>query len=215
METLFASRIRTGSCVATDPCRSWSPNSKQFRTTTFASEGSINRYYDPSTDQFLSVDPDVQETDQPYAFVNDDPLNATDPLGTMFVLVQGETDQNSTTLGAKVDAILAKNNQAYVKQTEIQEAKKAVSAYVKAESSYNACIAQAKGIARDTIPAGAIGAVAIPGLHDALELMKRIGKSPAEVAGEDPEIGVPVVIIIGPAVIVGAGLAALIRAALC
>ena len=175
----------------------------------------VNRYYDPSTDQFLSVDPDVQETDQPYAFVNDDPLNATDPLGTMFVLVQGETDQNSTTLGAKVDAILAKNNQAYVKQTEIQEAKKAVSAYVKAESSYNACIAQAKGIARDTIPAGAIGAVAIPGLHAALELMKRIGKSPAEVAGEDPEIGVPVVIIIGPAVIVGAGLAALIRAALC
>ena len=81
METLFASRIRTGSCVATDPCRSWSPNSKQFRTTTFASEGSINRYYDPSTDQFLSVDPDVQETDQPYVFTNDDPLNVEDPLG--------------------------------------------------------------------------------------------------------------------------------------
>jgi len=28
----------------------------------------INRYYDPSTDQFLSVDPDVAETGQPYAF---------------------------------------------------------------------------------------------------------------------------------------------------
>ena len=41
----------------------------------------LNRYYDPSTDQFLSVDPDVQSTDQPYAFVNDDPLNLTDPLG--------------------------------------------------------------------------------------------------------------------------------------
>ena len=81
METLFASRIRTGSCVATDPCRSWSPNSKQFRTTTFASEGSINRYYVPATDQFLSIDPDVQTTDQPYAFVNDDPLNRSDPLG--------------------------------------------------------------------------------------------------------------------------------------
>jgi hypothetical protein len=52
-----------------------------IRTTTSTSACSINRYYDPSTDQFLSVDPDVQETDQPYAFVNDDPLNVEDPLG--------------------------------------------------------------------------------------------------------------------------------------
>jgi predicted GIY-YIG superfamily endonuclease len=29
----------------------------------------------------LSVDPDVAETGQPYAFTGDDPLNATDPLG--------------------------------------------------------------------------------------------------------------------------------------
>ncbi len=48
---------------------------------TFAPTDRINRYYDPSTDQFLSVDPDVQSTDQPYVFVNDDPLNATNPLG--------------------------------------------------------------------------------------------------------------------------------------
>lgn len=41
----------------------------------------IDRYYDPATDQFLSVDPDVAETGQPYAFTGDDPLNATDPLG--------------------------------------------------------------------------------------------------------------------------------------
>jgi RHS repeat-associated protein len=41
----------------------------------------INRYYDPSTDQFLSVDPLVAETGQPYAFVGDDPLNRSDPLG--------------------------------------------------------------------------------------------------------------------------------------
>lgn len=41
----------------------------------------LNRYYDPSTDQFLSVDPDVQTTDQPYVYTGDDPLNRTDPLG--------------------------------------------------------------------------------------------------------------------------------------
>jgi RHS repeat-associated protein len=41
----------------------------------------INRYYDPTTDQFLSIDPVVAQTDQPYVFTNDDPLNAEDPLG--------------------------------------------------------------------------------------------------------------------------------------
>jgi RHS repeat-associated protein len=41
----------------------------------------INRYYDPTTDQFLSIDPDVAKTDQPYVFTNDDPLNSTDPFG--------------------------------------------------------------------------------------------------------------------------------------
>jgi len=44
-------------------------------------ERSINRYYDPATDQFLSVDPLVAQTGQPYVFTGDNPLNATDPLG--------------------------------------------------------------------------------------------------------------------------------------
>lgn len=43
----------------------------------------INRYYDPTTDQFLSIDPEVATTDQPYVFANDDPLNAEDPLGLL------------------------------------------------------------------------------------------------------------------------------------
>jgi hypothetical protein len=41
----------------------------------------INRYYDPSIDQFLSIDPDVASTDQPYIYSGDDPLNLEDPLG--------------------------------------------------------------------------------------------------------------------------------------
>ena len=38
-------------------------------------------WYDPSTGQFLSVDPDVEQTSQPYAYADDDPINATDPTG--------------------------------------------------------------------------------------------------------------------------------------
>jgi RHS repeat-associated protein len=41
----------------------------------------VNRYYDPTTAQFLSIDPDVAMTIQPYVFTNDDPLNEADPLG--------------------------------------------------------------------------------------------------------------------------------------
>ena len=45
----------------------------------------INRYYDPSTGQFLSVDPDVSETGEPYSYADGDPVNGTDPLGMWMV----------------------------------------------------------------------------------------------------------------------------------
>ncbi len=35
------------------------------------------RYYDPSTGQFISRDPAVASTREPYAYVGDNPLNAT------------------------------------------------------------------------------------------------------------------------------------------
>ena len=41
----------------------------------------INRYYDPATAQFLSVDPLVAETQSAYGYTNDNPLNGVDPLG--------------------------------------------------------------------------------------------------------------------------------------
>ena len=40
-----------------------------------------NRYYDPATAQFLTIDPDVSQTQAPYTYTSDNPLNATDPLG--------------------------------------------------------------------------------------------------------------------------------------
>lgn len=39
------------------------------------------RYYDPATQQFMSVDPLVDQTGQPYAYTTDDPLNMIDPWG--------------------------------------------------------------------------------------------------------------------------------------
>jgi len=50
-------------------------------TTMQVEESSVGRYYDPATGQFLSVDPLVDVTGQPYAYTGDDPVNAIDPDG--------------------------------------------------------------------------------------------------------------------------------------
>ena len=41
----------------------------------------VNRYYDPSTAQFLSIDPLVATTGQPYQYAGDDPVNESDASG--------------------------------------------------------------------------------------------------------------------------------------
>jgi RHS repeat-associated protein len=41
------------------------------------------RWYDPGTGQFISVDPDVAETAQPYTYAADDSVNESDPTGLM------------------------------------------------------------------------------------------------------------------------------------
>jgi len=40
-----------------------------------------NRYYDPATAQFVSIDPMVAITQSPYGYVDNNPLNGTDPSG--------------------------------------------------------------------------------------------------------------------------------------
>jgi hypothetical protein len=42
---------------------------------------SVRRYYDPKTGQFINVDPAVDQTHAPYAYVNGDPIDGIDPLG--------------------------------------------------------------------------------------------------------------------------------------
>ncbi len=46
----------------------------------------INRYYDPATGQFLSVDPAISQTQQPYSYTNGNPVNTADPLGLSSLL---------------------------------------------------------------------------------------------------------------------------------
>jgi RHS repeat-associated protein len=43
----------------------------------------INRYYNPNTAQFLTVDPMVAETGSAYGYVDNNPVNGTDPTGLL------------------------------------------------------------------------------------------------------------------------------------
>lgn len=41
----------------------------------------INRYYDPTTGQFINIDPDIASTGQAYTYAGDNPVDETDPSG--------------------------------------------------------------------------------------------------------------------------------------
>ncbi len=43
----------------------------------------VNRYYDPTTGEFMTVDPDLAETGQPYQYAGGDPVNESDPSGDL------------------------------------------------------------------------------------------------------------------------------------
>jgi uncharacterized protein RhaS with RHS repeats len=60
----------------------------------------IGRYYDPSTGQFITVDPLVDQTGQPYAYAGGDPVNDSDPDGN------GPSPQVVTLGGATALAVI-------------------------------------------------------------------------------------------------------------
>ena len=63
----------------------------------------INRYYDPSLRQFISVDPAYSTTHQLYGYVGENPVNGSDPSG---LLCNGGRD-TSCTPGNRVIGFLA------------------------------------------------------------------------------------------------------------
>src|SRR5271157_2426065 len=50
----------------------------------------VGRYYDPANGQFLSVDPEIQQTLEAYLYTGDDPVNGIDPSGTVTVSAPGD-----------------------------------------------------------------------------------------------------------------------------
>src|SRR6202044_2859497 len=50
----------------------------------------LNRYYQASTGQFISVDPDIAQTLQPYVYAGGDPVSNVDPTGNSWVWYGGD-----------------------------------------------------------------------------------------------------------------------------
>jgi len=61
------------------------------------------RYYDPSTGQFLTRDPVTAITQAPYSYVDDDPLNNTDPSGLCTLGLFGKHCHIAHAIGTALD----------------------------------------------------------------------------------------------------------------
>ena len=107
----------------------------------------INRYYDPTTDQFLSVDPDVATTDQPYVFTNDDPLNAEDPLG-LCIDTGGACETAAAYDRAQVAAAAVKQEEAKIAR-EVAADKEGLASIEAYAKGLPAPLAKAEGITGD------------------------------------------------------------------
>ena len=81
MQTNKAVVAHHGSARARRYCRSGGNCDPAVVSTACRGQYLVNRYYDPATGQFLTVDPLVDETGQAYAYAGDDPVNNSDPSG--------------------------------------------------------------------------------------------------------------------------------------
>jgi hypothetical protein len=61
-------------------------------TTREHRDAAVQRYYDPGTGQFMSLDPLNQMTNAGYSFVKDNPFGGTDPSGLEFQEEEGGGD---------------------------------------------------------------------------------------------------------------------------
>jgi hypothetical protein len=91
----------------------------------------FHRYYDPATGQFISSDPLVDVTGQPYAYAGDDPVNASDPNGLAKQLTFAELAKMArsipTQCGSARDAALNKYWSAYSTYWAVQRVNESTS----------------------------------------------------------------------------------------
>ncbi|MFZ0664755.1 MAG: RHS repeat-associated core domain-containing protein [Acidimicrobiales bacterium] len=116
-DQLGSTRLLTNSSGTTVAAFSYDPYGKLASSTgtvttpfgfagqyTDAESGLIylrNRYYDPTTSQFITRDPMAALTGSPYTYSGDDPLNAGDPTG-----LDADCSSGDTTLCDGIDSLV-------------------------------------------------------------------------------------------------------------
>ncbi len=79
------------------------------------------RSYEPATGQFLSVDPVIESTGVPFSFADDDPLNASDPLGLESTLeTQLQTQSNANEVQTDIGIWEERLRQLHQEQSEAE-----------------------------------------------------------------------------------------------
>ena len=73
--------LRHGSTATRMYCRSRAVKGRTCVPRNRLNRYLVNRYYDPTTAQFLAVDPLVGLTGQAFSYANNDPVNYSDPNG--------------------------------------------------------------------------------------------------------------------------------------
>jgi RHS repeat-associated protein len=157
------------------------------------------RFYDPIVGQFLSVDPIIGSTRSPYAYVNDAPINRTDPTGQ--ASASGARTDSGSPWNAINDAVGAVLGACDAAGKALQRSASALAAALRAGSSFGGRwlgpVARASRAFED-IPG--LGEIAIAA---SILLGIAAGQSPLEIAGGT--IGGVVGGVIGGAVIGGIG----------
>jgi hypothetical protein len=123
----------------------------------------INRYYDPTSDQFLSIDPDVAETGQPYVFTNDDPLNSEDPLGLKLTGANGQTAtvMTSSNDGRKTTTITTTSSKGVTVSISVAPVTVVVMVGVTAIISARATISESKPQSAPSLNVSSDGSVSV------------------------------------------------------
>jgi RHS repeat-associated protein len=74
----------------------------------------VNRYYDPQTGQFTSVDPAIAQTVQPYAYANGNPVSYTDPSGACNWWCEGFSWSAAGIVGGLCGALTAEDGLGWI-----------------------------------------------------------------------------------------------------
>jgi RHS repeat-associated protein len=204
----------------------------------------INRYYDPSTDQFLSIDPLLRVTDQPYLFTGDNPLNRTDPLGlgpqadaallgALKALLARETALKKNATKANLAAVNVLSSRVLTDESVVNsdneqamrvatgtgttEVPSQVASAQSEQSAASVCEAQASDIIKDGSFAGSITSLGAGGISGGRTLLKMLLDGPGEEAAADtaPETEGWSTLFYGAAILVVSLVGGISRAATC